>query len=84
MDINSFDQWIDTLSSALDKGKTIGMSQEQITSSAVMLGDYLAGSINPDVPENKVLKSLWEQGTEQEKQALASMMVKLVETKKAK
>lgn len=82
MDINNFDQWINTLSAALDKAKAVGMSDQQINDSAVMLGNLLAENVNPDVPENKVIKALWEQGTEQEKQALASMMVKLVQSYK--
>ncbi len=83
MDITSFDQWLDTLSTALAQGKAAGLSGEQITNSAVMLGDYLAKNINPDVPENKLLKSLWETGNQEEKQALANMMVKLVQSRKA-
>lgn len=81
MEIRSFDQWLDTLATALARGKAAGMSGEQITDSAVMLGDYLAKNVQPDIPENKLLKSLWEVGTEEEKQALANMMVKLVQSR---
>ncbi|MGB9793039.1 MAG: DUF3243 domain-containing protein [Thermacetogeniaceae bacterium] len=81
MEIRSFDQWLDTLATALAKGKAAGLSGEQITDSAVMLGDYLARNVQPDIPENKLLKSLWEIGTDEEKQALANMMVKLVQSR---
>lgn len=81
MDIRSFDQWVDTLASALKQGRSAGLNDSQITDSAVALGNYLAQNVTPDAPENRVIKSLWEQGTEQEKQALASMMVKLVQSR---
>lgn len=80
MDIRTFDQWIDTLSTALTAGQQAGLSQEQIQNSAKMLGDYLYSNVVPDAPENKVIKALWENGNEQEKQSLANMMVKMVES----
>ena len=82
MDIRTFDQWIDTLSTALDTAEKIGLSHAQIENSAKVFGDYLAANVVPDAPENKVLKALWEHGSEQERQSLASMMVKMVRSYK--
>jgi hypothetical protein len=80
--IQTFDQWVDRLSGVLGRGKQIGMNREQITSSAKILGNYLAEHVDPDAPENRVIKSLWAQGTDEERRALASMMVKLVDAHK--
>ncbi|MHB1126749.1 MAG: DUF3243 family protein [Bacillota bacterium] len=79
MDITSFDQWLDTLTTALRGAKASGMTEEQIRKSAVEFGDMLANNVNPDAPENRLLKTLWENGDEKEKQALASMVIKMVE-----
>ena len=84
MDIKTFDQWIDTLSTALTAGQKAGLSQTQIQNSAKMLGDYLASNVVPNAPENKVIKSLWEHGDDQEKQSLANMMVKVVDSHQRK
>lgn len=82
MDIRTFDQWIDTLSTALDTAEKVGLSQTRIQNSAKILGDYLAANVVPDAPENKVIKALWEHGTDQERQSLANMMVKMVQSYK--
>lgn len=82
MQISTFDQWVNTLSVALSKADAIGMSDEAITKSATELGNFLASKIEPDIPENKLLKALWETGTDDEKQALASMVVKVVKNEK--
>jgi hypothetical protein len=81
MEIDSFGQWMDTLSEALQRAEAMGMSKEVIKRSAAELGNFLAETVEPDVPENKLLKALWEQGTDSEKQALASMVVKLVDSR---
>jgi hypothetical protein len=82
MDIKTFDQWVDTLSTALSAGQQAGLSSTQIQNSAKMIGDYLASNVVPDAPENKLLKELWEHGNDQERQSLANMMVKMVEARK--
>ncbi len=80
MDIKTFGQWVDTLSTALKTAQKAGISQNQIHNSAKLLGDYLAANVVPDAPENKVIKALWENGSDQERQSLATMMVKMVES----
>ncbi len=84
MDIKTFDQWVDTLSTALTAGQKAGLSQAQIQNSAKKLGDYLASNVVPDAPENKVIKALWEHGSNQERQSLANMMVKMLESHQQK
>jgi len=80
MDIKTFDQWMETLSTALDTAQKVGLSDNQVQNSARILGDYLATNVVPDAAENKVIKALWEHGNEQERQSLANMMVKLVQS----
>lgn len=80
MDIKTFDQWIKTLSTALDTAQKVGLSENQVQNSARILGDYLAANVVPDAAENRVLKELWEHGNEQERQGLANMMIKMVQS----
>jgi len=80
MGIKTFDQWMETLSTALDTAQKVGLSDNQVQNSARILGNYLAANVVPDAAENKVIKALWEHGNEQERQSLANMMVKLVQS----
>jgi hypothetical protein len=79
MEVTTFDQWVNTLSTALDRAKALGMSQDMIQRSAVEVGDYLYSTVDPDVPENRVLKAMWEVANEPEKEAIASTLVRLCE-----
>lgn len=81
MEINTFDQWLDTLEEALTNAKTMGMPENILKQSATQLGNFLAENINPDIPENRFLKSLWRLADDTEKQVLASLMIKYVENR---
>ncbi|MDK2821098.1 MAG: hypothetical protein PWP31_1063 [Clostridia bacterium] len=81
MDITNFDQWLNTLGEALQKAEKAGMSDQTIVNSAKQLGDYLASNVEPDVPQNRLLKEMWENGTEEEQKAMASMLVKMVKNR---
>ena len=55
------------------------MPQNIIEKSAANLGDFLAENINPDIPENRFLRDLWEVASKEEKEASAGAMIKMVE-----
>ncbi|MEW6172962.1 MAG: DUF3243 domain-containing protein [Bacillota bacterium] len=82
MEINTFDQWIDVLSDALDKAKTVGMSNNLIKKSAVEMGDFLYSHVDPDAPENRALKAIWEVADSHEKEAIANTLIKLCDKHK--
>lgn len=79
MEINTFDQWVNTLSDALNRAKGLGMSGDMLKKSAVEMGNYLYSSVTPDIPENRVLKAMWEVASEPEKEAIAGTLIKLCE-----
>ena len=81
MDITSFDQWTETLHKQLELGRELKLSEALIQKGAKLIGDYLAAWVDPDVPENKLLKNLWELADKSEKQAITSLMIKLVDSK---
>ncbi len=76
--IDSFEQFKETLASSVGIGRTVGMSDETITNLATQVGDFLAKRINPGNREQRLLKELWDVGTEEEQHHLASMLVKMV------
>ncbi|WP_227765633.1 DUF3243 domain-containing protein [Zhaonella formicivorans] len=82
MEINNFDQWLDTLGTALEKAKAAGLPNKLISKSAAKLGDFLAENIKPDIPENRLLKEMWTVGGVEEQEALVSMLIKLIENRK--
>lgn len=81
LQVTSWDQWLDTLGTALNKAEAMRMPKGLLTKSAAELGDFLFDTIDPDVPENRLLKNLWEHADDKEKESLASLMIKLVENR---
>ncbi|HIS28736.1 MAG TPA: DUF3243 domain-containing protein [Candidatus Avamphibacillus intestinigallinarum] len=78
---NNFESWKDFLQDRLEQAKNAGMSNEKINHIAGEVGDYLANHVDPKNSEQAVLKDLWNVASEEEQEALASSMVKLVKEK---
>ncbi|MFD1850321.1 DUF3243 domain-containing protein [Oceanobacillus bengalensis] len=77
--LDNFDTWKGFLSNRLQQAEAQGMDQQTITSVAAEVGDYLAQNVDAKNKEEAVLKELWNAASEQEQQAIASTMVKLVQ-----
>lgn len=75
-----WDSWKQTLAQAVQRGQSMGMSQEQLANRAEQIGDVLAQNVDPQNPEQRVLKELWTSADEQEQQALASAIIKMVQS----
>ncbi|OTA40374.1 MAG: hypothetical protein A6D92_18560, partial [Symbiobacterium thermophilum] len=58
--------------------KRTGASQQTITNMATSIGNFLAEKVDPRNREQRLLKELWDVGTEEERKALASMVTKMV------
>ncbi len=52
-----------------------------IQQAAMQIGDYLATNVDPKNEQERVLSDLWGVASEDEKQALANCVVKLVQNK---
>lgn len=76
--LRDYDQWKQFLSSKVQMAKNVGMSEQAIANSATRVGDFLSARVDPKNGQQRVLKDLWDSGSEQEQQALASMIVKMV------
>ncbi len=77
--LENWEQWKNFLGDRLDQAQQQGMSQEVINQMAHQVGDYLANQVDPKNEQERVLSDLWSVASEEEQQALASVMVKLVE-----
>lgn len=77
--LDNFDTWKSFLSNRLEQAQQQGMDQQTINSIAAEVGDYLAENVDAKNKEEAVLKELWNAASEQEQQAIASTMVKLVQ-----
>ncbi|WP_313798612.1 DUF3243 domain-containing protein [Cytobacillus sp.] len=77
--LDNWQQWKDFLGDRLDQGQQQGMSKDTVNNLAYQIGDYLAKQVEPKNEQEKILADLWSVASKDEQQAIASMMVKLVE-----
>ncbi|MFD1705945.1 DUF3243 domain-containing protein [Siminovitchia sediminis] len=77
--LDNWEQWKNFLGDRLDQAQQQGMSQDIINQMAHQVGDYLAQQVDPKNEQERVLADLWSVASEEEQQAIASVMVKLVE-----
>lgn len=77
--LDNWQQWKDFLGDRLDQGQEQGMSKDTVNNLAYQIGDYLAKQVEPKNEQEKILSDLWSVASKDEQQAIASMMVKLVE-----
>jgi hypothetical protein len=77
--LDTFEQWKSFLGKRVEQAKKTGMKEETIAGLAYQLGDYLAGEIDPKNREERLLKELWDAGSDEEQKVLARLMVRLVE-----
>ncbi|WP_462409298.1 DUF3243 family protein [Neobacillus sp. Marseille-QA0830] len=77
--LNNWKEWEDFLANRLHQAQDKGMSEGAISSLAHQVGDYLATNVDPKNEQQRVLADLWSVADEKEQQAIANMMVKLVQ-----
>ncbi|WP_102271394.1 DUF3243 domain-containing protein [Cytobacillus massiliigabonensis] len=77
--LDNWQQWKDFLGDRLDQGQQQGMNKDTVNNLAYQIGDYLAKQVEPKNEQEKILADLWSVASKDEQQAIASMMVKLVE-----
>jgi hypothetical protein len=70
-------KWKDVLGSAVQLGERLGLSHDNIDDTAYRMGDFFANNMDPANKEQRLLKELWENGSEEERRDLASMMAKM-------
>jgi len=79
--LESWQQWTQFLGEKVEDAKDDGVSKKMIDQAALQIGEYLAKNIEPQNEQERVLSDLWSVASSDEKRALASCVVKLVEHK---
>ncbi len=70
--------WKRLLGKAVHAAKAVGVSDKYVEELAYRIGGVLADHFDPGNREQRLIKELWEQGTESEKRALASMFARML------
>ncbi len=76
--LQNFDTFTDYLSQKVHVGKKLGLSEEQLTAATKKVASYLAENEEPRNREEKVLHELWKVSSEEEKEVLSHLILKLV------
>jgi uncharacterized protein with von Willebrand factor type A (vWA) domain len=74
-----FDKWKEFLADRVSQAERAGMNEETLNKIAFQIGDFLANKIDPENTEERVLKELWDIGSEEDRRTIAKLMVKLVD-----
>jgi len=82
LDTSSWENYKRSLGKGMEVAKELGMSEQEIASIAQRFGSYLANNVNPDLPENRALKELWQIANPQEQQTLTNVMMRVAQSSK--
>jgi len=55
------------------------MSKDEIADKAEVIGDFLANNVDPQNPEQGILKELWEAADEKQQHELAKVLINVVQ-----
>ena len=79
--LENWQKWTSFLGQNVVDAKDSGIPKKMIQQAAVQLGEYLANNVEPQNDQERVLADMWSVASEDEKHALASCVVKLVQDK---
>lgn len=77
----TFETWKAFLADKVNRAQATGVSEQIIGTLAYEIGQFLSDKIDPKNQEERLLKMLWDVGSDPERQTLARLMVKLVDEK---
>ncbi|RHW36373.1 DUF3243 domain-containing protein [Neobacillus notoginsengisoli] len=77
--LDNWKQWEDFLADRLHQAQDEGVSKNVVSDLAYQIGDYLANQVEPKNEQERILADLWSVADKDEQQAIANMMVKLVQ-----
>jgi disulfide oxidoreductase YuzD len=77
---DSFDRFRDTLSRRLRLADRVGASPGTVLNAAKDLAEWLHDEVDPQNPEQRLLKELWDVADDNEKHSLINLLIKFVRT----
>lgn len=78
--LDNFGQWKEFLGDRLQRAENKGMDHDKIAGLATELGGYLQDKVDPKNGEERLLSDLWRSASDDERHALASTMIKYVQS----
>lgn len=75
--------WKNMLGKIVNAAESVGISDDRVSNTAYRVGDFFADNFDPDNREQRVLKELWDEADKEQKQVLATLMVRVVEKTRA-
>lgn len=77
--LSDWDKWKNALGKAVNLGQKVGMSENTIDAIATKVGDFLSANVDPENREQRAMQELWRSGDDDDRKALAKMMVNMVQ-----
>ncbi|ACV59374.1 MULTISPECIES: DUF3243 domain-containing protein [Alicyclobacillus] len=77
--METFENWKQFLGEHVDRAKEAGLNQDQLANIATKVGEFLASKVDPKNPEQQLLKEMWNVADDEERRAIASIMVKMAD-----
>lgn len=74
----SWHDWKHMLGRFVHGGRFVGMSENTINDISYRVGEFFANHFDPGNREQRLLKEMWEQGNEDEKRVLSSLISRMV------
>lgn len=78
MNPRDFSEWRDTLRQSIGTAKNLGASEETLETATYHVGNFLANRVDPQNPEERLLRELWTVSSEDEQRTLARVITKLM------
>lgn len=77
--LKDWDKWKKTLKSAVHLGESVGMSEDSISKVGTKIGNFLSNNVDPENPQQRVLKELWDEADDNDKVVLSKMISRMVD-----
>jgi hypothetical protein len=76
---DSFEQFKDHLGEKLNLAQRMGASRGTILNAAKDFAGWLSESVDPNNPEQRLLKEMWDVADDNEKNAMVNVLVKFMD-----
>ncbi|MDP4083102.1 MAG: DUF3243 domain-containing protein [Bacillota bacterium] len=77
--LDNWKDWEDFLADRLHHAQNQGMNEGVVSDLAYQVGDYLSKNVDPKNEQQRTLSDLWSVASKDEQQAIANVMVKLIQ-----
>lgn len=77
--LQNFDHFKQFLSSKVEAGENMGLSEEHLAKATEFVANYLAKHEEPRNREEQLLMELWKSGNKEEQHSLAHMLLNMVQ-----